>query len=385
MRIFKKIAQWFVGILVVLNIAIVATGHTYLYKGIANTYLKGRSGPDIDEYKIFANREVKVGEPQPIANGKDYNIKKIDVANIAQYETVAYLVIKDDSVRYEQYWDNYNDNSVSNSFSMGKSFTGLLVGCAIQDGYIKTLDEPVKNYLPEFNDKEDGSFTVTIRHLLTMSSGINFDEDYVNPFAYPAKAYYGDDIRELTLSYKAEETPGKVFKYLSGNSELLGMILEKATGKKLSDYMSERLWIPMGAKNTAFWCLDHEGGMEKAYCCFNSNARDFSRFGLLMLHHGNWKGKQLINEFYISDLMKPAVLKTQDGLINKEYGYHWWMMDYRGLHITYARGILGQYVIVIPEKNMVVVRLGHKRDKDKVGDHPKDLFVYIDKALEMYP
>jgi len=217
-----------------------------------------------------------------------------------------------------------------------------------------------------------------------MSSGINFDEDYINPFAYPAAAYYGNSIKKLTLSYKVTEEPGKVFKYLSGNTELLGIILEKVTGKSLSEYMSTKLWQPMGAANTAYWSLDQENGMEKAYCCFNSNARDFSRFGLLYLHNGNWNGQQLVPEEFVKQAMQPASLLNEDGNPNVNYGYHWWILNYKDHHISYCRGILGQYIIVIPDKQMVIVRLGHRRDKEKQNDHPKDLFIYIDKALETY-
>ncbi|MCC6690407.1 MAG: serine hydrolase [Bacteroidia bacterium] len=382
MKTGRNILKWIVIVLAVINLGILVSGKTYLYKGIANTYFKGRSGPDIDEYKIFSNREIKTAHYQPIPNAKDYNLKNIDTKAFEPYGTVAYLIIKNDSVCYEQYWEGYTQNSFSNSFSMAKSFVGILVGCALQDGYIKTLDDAVGDFLPEFKIGDNSK--LTIRHLLTMSSGINFDEDYVNPFAYPAAAYYGTNIKKLTLQYKVTEDPGKQFKYLSGNTELLGMILEKATGKKLSEYMSERLWQPMGAKNAAYWSLDHDGGMEKAYCCFNSNARDFSRFGLLYLHNGKWNNNQLVPADYVKQATEPAPLLDESGKTNTSYGYQWWIVDYKGHHMPYCRGILGQYIITIPDKNMVVVRLGHKRDKEKQNDHPKDLFIYIDKALEAY-
>jgi len=379
MNVLKKIGKWFLIVLILLNLFILFSGKTYIYKGVANTYLKGRIGPAIGEYKIFENREVKAGTEIPIPNGKDYNKKNIDTKAFDQYGTIAYLVIKNDSVRYEQYWDGYGENSVTNSFSMAKSFVGILVGCAIQDGYIKSLDEPVGDFIPEY--KEGDNAKLTIRHLLTMSSGINFDENYVNPLAYPAAAYYGKDLHKLTMKYKVTEEPGKIFKYLSGNTELLGFILEKASGKKLSEYMSERLWKNLGAKNSAFWSLDHADGMEKAYCCFNSNARDFSRFGLLYEHNGNFNGKQLVPEYYVKQAMQPAPLSTEEGKPNVNYGYQWWMLDYKGHHISYCRGILGQYIFVIPDLNMVVVRLGHKRDKEKTNDTPKDVFVYLDAAM----
>jgi CubicO group peptidase (beta-lactamase class C family) len=257
----------------------------------------------------------------------------------------------------------------------------VLVGIAIGEGKIKNVDQAVADFIPEY--KVGKNAKLTIKHLLTMSSGIDFDEDYVSPFAYPAKAYYGTDIRTLTMKYKMEETPGKVFKYLSGNTELLAFVLEKATGKNISDYASEKLWMPIGASKSAFWSLDHENGVEKAYCCFNSNARDFARIGALYMHHGNWNGKQIVPEEYVKNSVIPANLVDEEKKPNNRYGYSWWMLNYKGMHIYYARGILGQYVVAIPDKNILMVRLGHKRSKEKMNDHPKDVYTYIDAALDL--
>jgi CubicO group peptidase (beta-lactamase class C family) len=387
MKILKKIGKWFLIIFILLNIAIVISGKTYLYKGIANTYLKGRSGPGIDEYKIFSNREVAAGAAQEWHNSKMYNSKKISEEAQKEFDamqTVAYVVIKNDSLIHEQYWDGYGEDSYSNSFSMAKTFTSMLIGAAIDEGKIKSVDEPVGDFLPEY--KEGDNAKLTIKNLLTMSSGINFDENYVNPFAYPAAAYYGTDLKKLTANYSVKEEPGKVFKYLSGNSVLLGSILEKATGKKISEYASEKLWKPLGAKNKAFWSLDHEGGMEKAYCCFNSNARDFARLGELYLDSGKWNGTQIISTDYVLSSIKCADLIDSEGKKNDKYGYAWWLLpNYKGHNIFYARGILGQYILCIPDQKMVVVRLGRKREKQKPGeDHPSDVYTYVDAALEMY-
>ena len=385
MKIVKKILKWLFLVVIILNALIIFPGKTYLYKAVANTYLKGRGGPTISEYTIFSNREVKASPtPQEWPLSTRYNKKTISENNIHEfekYETIAYLIVKNDSIIYEQYWDGYNENSITNSFSMAKTFVSMLVGIAIEEGKIKSMDDPVANYLPDYSS-EDGK-KLTIKHLLTMSSGINFDENYKNPLAYPAYAYYGTDLKELTYKYKITEEPGKVFKYLSGNTELLALTLEKAVGKPISEYASEKLWIPMGAKNTAYWSLDHENGMEKAYCCFNSNARDFSRFGQLYLKNGNWKGKQLVPEQYVKNSIKPADLLTVKGKKNKIYGYSWWLVDYKNHNLFYARGIAGQYIFVIPDMNMVVVRLGKKRDMD-YEDHPDDIFIYLDAALEMF-
>ena len=371
MKTIKKVVLYFILLMVVANAYLILTGHSYIYKGLVNTYFKGRSGPEIDEYPIFAFREVKTGQFKPLPVAKDYNRCELPEAKFNLYNPVAYLVIQHDSIKYERYWEGYGEDSYSNSFSMAKSFVGALIGCAIQDGYIKSVDQAVGDFIPQY--KNGANQHITIKHLLMMRSGINFDENYVSPFAYPAAAYYGTDISGLTLKYEGTETPGESFKYLSGNTELLGMIIEKATGKKLANYMGERLWAPLGAKHPAKWSLDHEGGMEKAYCCFNSNARDFARLGMLYLHHGNWFGNQLIPAAYIA--------ASTTGTSN--YGYQWWIVHHNNHAYPCCRGILGQYIILIPEKDMVVVRLGHKRSKDRVGDNPLDIFLYIDAALEM--
>jgi CubicO group peptidase (beta-lactamase class C family) len=388
-KVIKKILKW-IGILLLIiiigfNLFILFTGRYYLYAGISDTYLKGRLTPAIDEYYNFENRTIATATPQEWPNGKNYNSKQL----AAQYEeknkrlgTVAYLVIKNDSVRFEKYYDRFTDSSRVNSFSMGKTFVSILVGIAIDEGKIKSADEPVGDFVPYY--KTGNNSKLTIRHLLTMSSGIDFDEDYNNPLAFPAQAYYGTDLEKLLYKYKVTEEPGKVFKYLSGNTEILGLVLEKATGKHISDYASEKLWKPMGAKMPAFWSLDHKDGLEKAYCCFNSNARDFARFGQLFLDSGRWHGKQLVSEAWVRQSVKLAGLIDDDGSPNLRYGYSWWILpEYKGHSIFYARGIKGQYIIVIPDQKMVIVRLGQKREKEKKHDHPVDLFDYIDAGLEL--
>lgn len=386
MNIIKKIGKWFLIILVLLNLAIIISGRTYIYKAVANTYLKGRSKPSIDEYKIFENREVKAGKVLEWYNALCYNKIKISDAHqkeFADMQTVAFLIIKNDSIAHEQYWDGYGSDSYTNSFSMAKTFVSILIGCAIDEGKIKNIDEPIGDFIPEY--KEGDKAKITIKHLLTMSSGIDFDENYVSPLAYPAAAYYGTDLQKLTMSYNAKDEPGKTFIYLSGNSELLGFILEKATGKKLSDYMSEKLWQPLGAKNPAYWSLDHADGMEKAYCCFNSNARDFARIGELYLDSGKCNGNKLIKTEYVLNSIACADLVDVDGKKIDNYGYNWWLIPkYKGYSIFYARGILGQYIICIPDLKMVIVRLGKKREKPHGNNHPIDLYYYIDAALEMY-
>lgn len=387
MNILKKIGKWILIILVILNIAILISGKFYLYKLIANTLLQGRMGPSLTEYTIFENREVKAGTEQPWNISKNYNKKTIPVVHLQEAEkmkTIAYIIIKDDSIVHEQYWDGFDENSHTNSFSAAKTIVSILIGVAIDEGKIKSVDEPIGDFLPEY--KEGKGAPITIKHLLTMSSGINFDENYINPFSYPAVAYYDTDINGILKNYKAVDEPGKVFKYLGGNTQLLASILEKVTGKTVSDYASEKLWIPIGAKNTAYWSLDKKDGTEKASCCFNSNARDFARIGKLYLDSGKWNGKQLVSLDYVLNSIKPADLIDESGKKNEKYGYQWWTIpQYKGHDIFYMRGILGQYVLCIPDQKMIVIRLGHKREKTTPGqDHPGDVYHYVDAALEMY-
>lgn len=384
LKIVKVFFKWLLILLVILNILILVSGKTYLYKGFANTYMKGRISADIDEYVIFDNRIVKAGTTDKWALGKDYNTKKIPsqyLGDMERMKTIAYLTIKDDSIRHEEYWDGYSDTSHTSSFSMAKTFISILVGIAIEEGKIKSLDQPVSDFLPEY--KEGNKSKISIRHLVTMSSGINFDESYINPIGFAAEAYYGDDLRKLIFKYDAEKEPGKYFEYLSGNTQLLGFVLSKATGMSVSEYASQKLWKPVEAEHDAFWSLDHKDGDEKAYCCFNSNARDFARIGKLFLDSGRWDTTQVVPENYVLESIQPA--PTMDGdEKNNRYGYSWWLMpNYKGHNIFYARGILGQYIIMIPEEKIIIVRLGKMRELTNVNNHPTDLYWYIDAALEM--
>lgn len=387
MKKFLKRAGWIVAIiLIVANVFVLVSGRTYLYKALWNTYAKGRSGPSALEYAIFENREVKNGTPQPWLISSRYNKNTIGedlLQKMNAIETGSFIVIRDDSILHEQYMGEFSAASYTNSFSMAKTVISVLVGCAIQEGKIKSVDQPVSDFIPEF--AKDERAAITIRHLLNMSSGIAFDENYVSPFAYPAEAYYGSDLRKLTLNYTdVLEPPGVTFRYLSGNTQLLGFILNKATGKTIADYASEKLWIPMGCEHNAFWSLDTENGNEKAFCCLNSNARDFARIGKLYLDSGRWNGNQIVPEDYALESVSVTGLKNNDGTPCLSYGFSWWMIpQYKGHHIFYARGILGQYVLVIPDLKMIVVRLGSKRLPNDSDDVPADVYYYLDAALSM--
>lgn len=335
---------------------------------------------NIDDYKIFHNRTVKAGTPQPWKLHPEYNTYQLNDEQLKyfnDFRTVAFLVVKDTALLFESYWDGYGKDSYSNSFSMAKSIVSLLMGCAVNDGYIKSIDEPVGNYLPEFAEGDKAK--ITIKHLLTMSSGLSWDESYSTLFSLTTQGYYGNNLPKLVLNQRVVKEPGKLFEYRSGDTQLLSLIIEKATGKTLSDYASEKIWTKVGAEHDALWCLDRKDGVEKAFCCFNTNARDFARFGQLVLNGGKWNGQQVVPESYLNEALTPASYLF-DPETNKNvdfYGYQWWMINIDGHRVWYARGLLGQYIFVIPDLNAVVVRLGHVRNSNRIDGTPEDVYQYI--------
>ena len=382
MKLFIKILGGFIVTLLLVVVFLYLFNYDYILKGIRVVYLTGHETAYIDDYPEFANRTIKADPSTASAwpLHKKYNsVKPTDRLNETNNElgTVAFLIIKNDSIWYENYSEDYGTSSRSNSFSMAKSITVSLLGKAIMDGYIKSLDQPVGDFLPEFEDGEE--LKLTVGDLASMSSGLNWDENYYNPFSQTAKAYFGENIRTDALTLKVIEEPGNSFKYLSGNTLVLGMVLEKATGKTLSNYLSESFWKPMGMQHDALWQLDSEqSGLEKAYCCIASNARDFARFGKLYKDHGVWNGKQLLSPDFVYTATHPRFKDSP------EYGYGFWLNTYKGKDVFYMWGVLGQYVFVIPEDNLIIVRLGHQLIKADEGDiYSKDSFIYLDETYKM--
>ena len=340
--------------------------------------------PKIDQYPIFENRTVKAGDPQPWIQSEAYNTVSIPEKYLPVFEqlgTVAYVIIKDSTLLFEQYWEDYSPESHSNSFSMAKSIVSLAIGAAIDDGFIKDVDQPVSDFYPEFQGYNGKP--LTLRHLLTMSAGVDFDEAYSSPFSPTTKLYYGDDLQQIALGMKEIEEPGVNFIYQSGVTQLLAFIVEKATGENISSYVSRKFWTPMNAEEDALWSLDKKDGIEKAYCCFNSNARDFARFGQLILNKGDWNGRQLISSSYLKEATTPdtSLLFKEYNETNHCYGFQFWHLSYNGMEM---RGILGQYIFIIPDLNAVVVRLGHKRSETRSDQHyPDDIDTWLGAAVEM--
>ena len=376
-RFYIKVFSVIILFFLLVYVALFSTGNMHLLKAVRSTYFVGKSGPTITDNNKFENRTVKANTAVEIE--KTSFQKKITdslLVKCKEWETVAFLVIQNRKIIYENYWDGFNDKSLSNSFSMAKTFTSLAIGSAIQNGYIKSVKEPISNYLDEFNTKEKKN--ITIENLLQMSSGLDFGESYGDPFGFMAKTYYGKSIYDITINKPKKLAPGIVWKYQGGNSLLLSFVLEKATGKSLSDYFSDNIWSKIGAREDALWTLSENDKKEKDYCCFYSNARDFAKIGLLLLDSGKVNKEQIIDSTFFANSIKPVNLPDDYGKTIDYYGYQIWLNKYNNRTYYYARGILGQYIVVIPELDLVFVRLGHKRDNTRNVEVPKDLFLYLD-------
>jgi CubicO group peptidase (beta-lactamase class C family) len=351
-KFIKYLLLGLLGITAIFSAYALISGKTYLFKAVVYNFA------NIDDYKKFSNDTVQTSSVRPWPNAPGYNRDTLPDSLKAQLhvlQSVALLVVKQDSVLFEKYWDGYSDSSHSGSFSVAKSITSLLMGIAIQKGIIASENDPVGKYLPEFKDSLRGQ--LTIRHLLTMSSGSDWDESYANPLSVTTEAYYGSDLYKTATGVAIIKTPGSFHQYKSGDTQLLGLVLEKATGMSLAQFAAQNLWQPLGAQHPAFWSTDHEQGHTKAYCCFNSNARDFARIGKLMLDSGRVNGQALISPDYWKSSTTPCNIADGSGQACNYYGYQWWIMP-QEQEIYYARGILGQYIICIPSKKMIVVRLG---------------------------
>lgn len=379
MKIIKILFKGLVAIILLCVILLYIFDYDYILKGVRVVYMTGHTTAYIDDYTYFDNHVIKKSDtPIPWKLHPDYNkATPTETLNRVNKEmgTVAFMIIKNDEIWYENYADGYGTTSKTNSFSMAKSITTALLGKAIMDGYIKSIDQPIGDFLPAFS--EGLAANVTVGDLSSMSSGLNWTEHYTSPFSITARAYYDPELREVMNGLEIIDEPGKEFVYLSGNTQLLGMVIEKATLKTLSEYLSESFWKPMGMEEDALWQVDsEESGMEKSYCCIASNARDFARFGVLFKNDGNFDGKEILPKEFVK-------LATQKRFENDDmYGYGFWLSDHLDKDIFVMRGILGQYVITIPEDDVIIVRLGHHRGLPE-GSFSEDFFIYIEEAYQM--
>ncbi len=359
-----------------LIFALLITGHGYILTAISRTYLVGNVTANINDHKQFDTRVIKsatvipweqsANDPLPISNSLETYLK--------QHNAVAFLVIHKGKLVSENYFKEYTKESKTNSFSMAKTIITLMLGKAIEEGYIDSLNQPITDFLPEFKSDVNGKLA-TIGSLSTMTSGYQWEEHYYSPFSPTVELLYGDDVEDFVVSGTFSSKPEDTFYYSSASTQLLAVALSRALKAKnpnltLSSYLSEKFWQPLGMNADALWHLDDQG-MELAYCCISTNARNYAKFGQLMLQNGRWGEEQLLDPFFVQLMSEPFKVSN--------YGYSTWInQNHQPIYYAF-RGHLGQRIIIIPDEELVVVRLGETRGNDIVGAES----LYVKEALEL--
>jgi CubicO group peptidase (beta-lactamase class C family) len=309
-------------------------------------------------------------------------------SNLQQSQTAAFLVVRHDSIIYEKYFNGFDPQSLLPSNSMAKSFTGSLVSIAHEEGKIRSLSDPITYYIPELKPRDPAFEKITIQHLLDMRSGLDFNEGSYDLKDDAIRYGLTRNLEKQLLKAKIAQEPGR-FRYQSINTQLLGLIIERATGKKLPDYLEEKIWKPMGAEHDATWNVDskkHQLAISSAG--INAVARDFARFGRLYLNGGRAGAKQVVDEAWVQAVASEDTMQRWGG-----YKNHWWSrMPFRSFEdsatamafrdqtafsvpvrrvgnsyrVGYrtgafnASGFLNQIIYVNPDKDLVIVRLGKR-------------------------
>ncbi len=326
--------------------------------------------PDLDDHRIFVNRTIhRAAEASPLRKLARVPrfVAEMKVPDergamwrLDQYlddtRTAAFIVMHDGRIVYERYARGYSERSLLNSFSIAKPIVATLVGIAVGEGKIASLDTTVSDYRPDFARTPYGP--VTLRNLLTMTSGMGDA-----PTLLPGRAqyYYGDDLRQVTASAVPEARAENGWRYSEADVQVLGFVLEAAVGKTVSAYLAEKLWKPLGMESEALWAVDREGGVEKAFCCISARARDFARFGRLYLDGGRWNGEQLVPVHWIARAVLPGVA-VRFGYIHRHL---WWSAPGEEGDF-FAYGHNGQYLYVNPRARTVIVKFSETNRQDPV-------------------
>ncbi len=306
----------------------------------------------MDRLPILAKAHQIAPSAKPLAlpQGKPLVIPGVD-DYLAKQRAAGIVILQDGQIRFEKYGLGFGPSGRWTSFSVAKSFTSTLVGAAIQDGYIKSLDDKVSQYIPGL--KGSAYDDVSIRQLLTMSSGVKWNEDYEDPNADVAKFNNAEpeDGLDATVSYMRHlpraHPPGEVWHYNTGETNLIGVLVSSATKKPLAQYLQEKVWQPAGMEAPATWLLS-KTGHEIAGCCLQAATRDYARFGLFVLSGGKAGGKQIVP----ADWFAQATVKQKDiGTPGKGYGFQWWTYDNGAVA---AQGIFGQGIFIDPKRRLVI-------------------------------
>ncbi|ODT88535.1 MAG: hypothetical protein ABS78_06865 [Phenylobacterium sp. SCN 70-31] len=315
--------------------------------------------------KVFATRPIRAGTSvygMPRASSElDVSYRYLDdtwnTSRFMESNRVAGLiVVQKGRILLERYGLGNDETSKWTSFSVAKSITSTLVGAALHDGHIKSVNEEISRYLPSL--KSSPLAKVTIRDLLRMSSGMKWNENYLDPTSdinkhiatFAARNRPGELLRHMA-SLPQVDPPGSVFQYKTGDSHLIAEVLAAAIGGPLSPYFSDRIWAPFGMEKDGYWLLTATDGLEWGGANISATLRDYARFGQFFLGGGVAKGRQVLPDNWLSEATNRSAPRVTDGR-NPFYGYQWWGGP--GDKAFHARGVFGQQIFIDPEKSLVV-------------------------------
>lgn len=325
-------------------------------------------------------RPWPVGDPielPEVFTGHD-GVERSTDAFLTDSETSALLVLKDGKVRYERYWLTATPETQWLSMSVAKSWISALVGIAVSEGHIRSIDEPISDYITvDPGSAYDG---VAISQVLQMSSGAKWNEDYGDPTSDAqrlgdATAYPDGSLDRFVAGMTRAVEPGTVCQYNSADTQALGQLLVRATGRSVADYMHDKLVEPLGFEQPAYWVLDPQG-MEVAFAGVNMTARDFARLGELYRLGGDWHGTRLVPADWVADstrphspVQEPFNVRIAGQPLPFGYGYQWWLPP-TGDGSFEAAGVYGQSVLVVPHAGVTIVRLA----ATQAYGHPDDIW-----------
>jgi CubicO group peptidase (beta-lactamase class C family) len=345
---------------------------------------------DVYDYLKFPERSLSPSDsPYKFSYNLDQDKVRLDFENtsgikdfdqfLKKNKTQVFIVIQDDSIIYENYFNGNNRDSVVTSFSIAKSFTSTLIGIAISEGYIGSVEDPITKYLPELAKRDPSFSKITIRNLLMMSSGIKYSEPPDD-----AKTYYYPDLRQLALlDTKIIGLPEGTFHYNNYHPLLLGLVIERATGTSVTNYLQEKIWNPIGMEFPGSWSLD-EDGFEKMESGINGRAIDFAKFGQLFLHNGKWDDIQIIPEDWVHEAISAdnsidySNYYYDDFIFENGQGYYkymWWGIQRDANNYDFmALGNHGQFIYISPSENTIILRFGESYGEFNGAQGWVDLF-----------
>ena len=338
----------------------------------------------LDRLPILAKSHVvpASGTPSPLPTGAPLKLTSDLDAYLAGQRSAALLVVHDGKLRLERYGLGFDGSGRWTSFSVAKSFTSTLVGAALKDGFIKSLDDKVSVYIPELNGSAYDE--VSVRQLLTMTSGVKWNEDYDDPNSDVAKFnnHKPEAGVEVLVSYMRKlprEVPaGTRWLYSTGETNLVGTLVQRATQKPLATYLAEKVWGPAGMEQQATWLLS-KTGQEIGGCCVQASPRDYARMGQFILNGAMVNGQSIVPDGWLA---QATTKQTDIGTPGRGYGYQWWTYDDGSFT---ARGIFGQGIFIDPKRKLIIVSNANWGGgaRDKVATEARSAFYReVQKAID---